>query len=306
MSSSSHTIIEILTPGESQHETYPKGHLIRDPSLTPLGMKQCRTFCNNYPTSRHLVTRVLCSPLRRAIETYMTSFEPDNLAWAWGTESRVRALLVRELIEKPPSRTSGAYMMGSPTPELREEFGDFIDTRLLSDGWWFWNGQEEYDDDDDEDGGDQLVARGRKARGFIFDQTKQAEKEMEMEMEMEGRKGNGNGNARIIVCLDSRELLPHLVRNVPRDRIIKHAESITCRFVDNDDDEAAVLEYVPEGLLYRRLSRREQGEGEGVVEGEGEGEQEQGDTPPTTQWPTEMYPEWYGDGQDVSGVRPDF
>ncbi|KAK6537164.1 hypothetical protein TWF694_011361 [Orbilia ellipsospora] len=50
-------------------------HHLRDPDLTPLGHKQCATLAGNFPYHANLTT-VICSPLKRTIQTTLESFHP--------------------------------------------------------------------------------------------------------------------------------------------------------------------------------------------------------------------------------------
>jgi broad specificity phosphatase PhoE len=97
---------------------------MHDPSLTPLGEEQCRELAENFPYHAS-VELLVSSPLRRAVQTALLSFEPE-------VERGMRIITIPEA-QETGSRPADT---GTNKDVLEKEFeGQPIDFGLLVEGW---------------------------------------------------------------------------------------------------------------------------------------------------------------------------
>lgn len=107
-----------------REEGGPDPHMIRDPSLTPLGKQQCADLCSSFP-HHNKVTHLVASPFRRTLYTALLSFVP-----AVEAGKKVMALPEIQEISSLPCDT------GSAPEVLAEEFDSHtVDLALVKDGW---------------------------------------------------------------------------------------------------------------------------------------------------------------------------
>ncbi|KAL8761667.1 MAG: hypothetical protein Q9194_007666, partial [Teloschistes cf. exilis] len=106
------------------HNLTEANHIMHDPALTPLGENQCLTLRSNFP-DHSSVKLLVCSPLRRTIQTTMMAFEPE-------TSRGVPCIALAELQETSdlPCDT------GSKVAEISNDFKDqVIDFSLVPEDW---------------------------------------------------------------------------------------------------------------------------------------------------------------------------
>ncbi|KAF3923894.1 hypothetical protein AA313_de0204486 [Arthrobotrys entomopaga] len=87
-------------------------HHLRDPDLTTLGHKQCATLAANFPHHAKITT-VICSPLKRTIQTTLESFHPTISRLSSSNSSF-------KVVTNPYFQETGEWEcdIGSVTPEL--------------------------------------------------------------------------------------------------------------------------------------------------------------------------------------------
>jgi len=121
-------IIHLVRHAEADHNLahlYGKDRATyKDPVLTQRGFNQCQRLLTAFP---HMddITLVLCSPLRRCMQTALFSFKP---VYARG----VKCMLWPALREWG----NGASNIGYPVEEMEKEMASLpVDLRLLNEGW---------------------------------------------------------------------------------------------------------------------------------------------------------------------------
>ncbi|KAI0181675.1 histidine phosphatase superfamily [Hypoxylon sp. FL1284] len=123
--------IHLFRHAESLHNVDPYFERTRDPSLSDRGIQQCRDFklqCwdkrndADFPFMKS-VTHIVCSPLRRAIQSALEAFGPQA--------GQRRLIVLPELTEI--SRLPSAF--GSSRDELVGEFGDALNVDYLPDDY---------------------------------------------------------------------------------------------------------------------------------------------------------------------------
>ncbi|KAL9575988.1 MAG: hypothetical protein Q9212_007492, partial [Teloschistes hypoglaucus] len=106
------------------HNLTVANHGMHDPALTPLGENQCLDLRSKFPYHSS-VKLLVCSPLRRTIQTTMLAFEPE-------TSRGVPCIALAELQETSdlPCDT------GSKVSEISKDFKDAaIDFSLVPEDW---------------------------------------------------------------------------------------------------------------------------------------------------------------------------
>ncbi|KAI1814864.1 histidine phosphatase superfamily [Poronia punctata] len=200
-------IIDIVRHGEARHNVEKNGSYLRDPSLTPNGVNQCRALCNNYRNFSQ-VAHIISSPMRRAIETTVIAFEPLILQGA-------RITLIPEL-QETSARPSD---IGSPKHSLAAEFGGCVDMGFLTEDWYKKDASSSFGSDPEK-----LALRAQKARLYIREVARSVPE-----------------NAHIVVVTHSA-FVKLLIQGNPK---FGNAEMMSCRFVDlhGDDDDAVLTEF---------------------------------------------------------------
>ncbi|KAI0436915.1 histidine phosphatase superfamily [Xylaria telfairii] len=203
--------INIVRHAQSRHNVEVNGDEIRDPSLTAEGMQQAKALGNTFPYTQR-VRHVISSPMRRAIQTGLLAFDPL-------IKQGVKIILAPDLQESS-ARPSD---IGSPAPELREEFGDAIDTKFLSDGWFSKDASASYGGRDQK----KVAERARRARLYIRSIAKTL----------------SDGDHILVVAHSG--FVKHLIQGAPS---LGNAEFRSCQFVDllGDDEQAILVEVSPQ------------------------------------------------------------
>jgi len=107
--------------------------MLRDPDLTPGGIKACHDFALKFPFHERI--QLLCaSPLRRALQTTMYAFEPVTQRGM-----KITALPDAQEGTNAPSDT------GSPVEVLAAEFGDKVDLVNVHGPWYVKEGRYAFD-----------------------------------------------------------------------------------------------------------------------------------------------------------------
>ncbi|KAH8165775.1 hypothetical protein CIB48_g2472 [Xylaria polymorpha] len=200
--------INIVRHAESRHNVEVRGDEIRDPSLTVKGMDQAKALGNTFPYAYH-VQHIISSPMRRAVQTALLAFGPLV------KHCDMKVVLIPELQESS-ARPSD---IGSPPQELREEFGEVIDTEFLADGWFLKDASASYGGRDQK----KVAERARQARLYIRSIAKTL-----------------RDDDHILVVAHSG-FVKHLIQGAPS---LGNAEFRSCQFVDllGDDDQAVLAE----------------------------------------------------------------
>lgn len=122
------TTLHLVRHAQGYHNLNTANHSLPDPSLTPLGEKQCLTLSTTFPFHTR-TTHLIASPLRRTLYTCLLSF-PSQVS------AGLRIIALPEIQETSdlPCDT------GSSPQQLAEEFstGKFagtIDLSLLKSDW---------------------------------------------------------------------------------------------------------------------------------------------------------------------------
>ena len=199
--------IHFVRHAESEHNVLPDGDNIHDPHLTAKGEGQARALSSTF-TNMSQVVSVISSPMRRTIQTTLFGC---GRAIQWNT----RVVLLGDL-QECSMRPSD---VGSPPSALIAEFGDVIDTHLLSDNWFSEDASNSYGSRDQK----RIAERARKARLYIRSVA----------------KGLRDGDHVVVVTHSG--FLRHLIHGAPK---FKNAEVRACRFVDlaGTDDQAVIVE----------------------------------------------------------------
>ncbi|KAF2024402.1 hypothetical protein EK21DRAFT_78788 [Setomelanomma holmii] len=101
---------------------------IPDPDLTPQGKTQCQDLANDFPYFDR-IDLVCASPIRRAIQTALTSTEP----YLQSGKHKILALpLAQEATDKPANTPSDIN-------RLVEEYGEVVDFHLCQDTYFDYN-----------------------------------------------------------------------------------------------------------------------------------------------------------------------
>ncbi|KAM0715914.1 hypothetical protein Q7P37_008428 [Cladosporium fusiforme] len=115
--------IHLIRHAQGHHQLEPttKNALLPDPSLTPRGISQCKSFAETFPLERFPIDLVCASPLRRTIQTAIQSFP--------ASPKPIVLLPYAQEASDLPSDT------GSDRKVLEGEFGDVIDAGMLEEDW---------------------------------------------------------------------------------------------------------------------------------------------------------------------------
>ncbi|KAL1969489.1 hypothetical protein VTN77DRAFT_8927 [Rasamsonia byssochlamydoides] len=123
-------IVHCVRHGQAEHNKGGDAYLIRDPHLTEAGVAECRALETRFPFQSS-IDLIVSSPLRRALETSLCSFQP---AIARG----VKILALPELQET----SDIACDTGSEISDLERDFADkkgpsgpVIDLSLMDKDW---------------------------------------------------------------------------------------------------------------------------------------------------------------------------
>ncbi|KAK6508012.1 hypothetical protein TWF481_006432 [Arthrobotrys musiformis] len=96
-------------------------HYLRDPALTDLGHSQCQRLASTFP-HHSSITHVVCSPLKRTIQTTLESFHPTIARLvSQDKDFKIRA--------NPYFQENGEWEcdIGSTIPEIQEFLSNFVD-----------------------------------------------------------------------------------------------------------------------------------------------------------------------------------
>lgn len=116
--------IHLIRHAQGYHNLSVSNHDMPDPSLTPLGVDQCRNLAVNFP-HHSKISLLVASPIRRTLYTALHAF-PSEL------EKGMKVIALPELQETSdlPCDT------GSDIDILRDEFKDKpVDLGLVEKGW---------------------------------------------------------------------------------------------------------------------------------------------------------------------------
>lgn len=119
--------IIFLRHGQGQHNMAPleKNRLIHDARLTDYGVQRCKAYSEGFPLKANI--ELYCaSPMTRTIQTALCCFSDS-----------IPRTVTKKLLLLPDAQetTDLPCDVGSPVSTLREEFGEIIDTHLVSEEW---------------------------------------------------------------------------------------------------------------------------------------------------------------------------
>ncbi|EPS43741.1 hypothetical protein H072_2263 [Dactylellina haptotyla CBS 200.50] len=154
------------------HHNINWAHYIRDPDLTDKGHNQCQTLAANFPYHSRITT-VLCSPLKRTIQTTLESFHPAISRLADGNPSF-------KIITNPYVQETGEWEcdIGTKVPELQEWFGNYASENPESKGYAYREALDfsivesdvpEWPQKEGKFAASKVAARAEVAREYLFD-----------------------------------------------------------------------------------------------------------------------------------------
>lgn len=119
--------------GQGQHNVDPvgKNRLIHDARLTELGVQRCKKFNEEFPKDIK-IDLVCASPMWRTIQTASYCFH-DVIP-----RTQLKKIL---LLPDAQETTDMPCDVGSSVSEIVEEFGELVDTHLVTDDWTGKQGQ---------------------------------------------------------------------------------------------------------------------------------------------------------------------
>ncbi|GAB7343018.1 hypothetical protein MBLNU457_g1108t1 [Dothideomycetes sp. NU457] len=119
--------LHMVRHAEGYHNSAHMGENIKDPFLTDKGKGQCEELCKNFP-HHDKIELLMASPMKRTIQTCKYSFQP--------VVDRLGKILLAPLAQEASDE---AMDTGSSTQELKDAFGDLIDTHRADDVFPYWN-----------------------------------------------------------------------------------------------------------------------------------------------------------------------
>lgn len=119
--------IHLVRHGQGQHQLEPlqEHRQIHDPLLTDASIERCKKFNKHFPKDIH-IDLVCASPMRRAIQTAQYCFQKCI------PHTPSKKILLLPLAQE---NTDEPCDIGSFPDIIIEEFGDAVDTSLLSPAW---------------------------------------------------------------------------------------------------------------------------------------------------------------------------
>jgi len=116
----------IVRHAEGYHNSAHRGEDIQDPFLTDKGRGQCEELCKNFP-HHDKIELLMASPMKRTIQTCKYSFQP--------VVDRLGKILLVPLAQEASDESMDT---GSKTQELKDAFGDLIDTYRIEEVHPYW------------------------------------------------------------------------------------------------------------------------------------------------------------------------
>ncbi|KAK4630452.1 hypothetical protein CLAFUW4_08615 [Fulvia fulva] len=111
--------VHIVRHAEGFHNCSKGGEGIHDPFLTEKGQEQCRELCSQF-SEHDKIDLLMASPMKRTIQTCQTSFAP--------VVARGHKILLMPLAQESSNEPMDT---GSSEEQLKDTFGDLIDTSRL-------------------------------------------------------------------------------------------------------------------------------------------------------------------------------
>ncbi|KAI8635626.1 phosphoglycerate mutase-like protein [Xylariaceae sp. FL1651] len=151
-------VIHLVRHAQGYHNLSAENQWIRDPDLTDHGKKQCEELCKKFPY-QDKITHLVASPMRRTIYTCILSFAPAVKAG-------------KKIIALPDAQEVSLYPcdIGTNLNQLKQEFGDLVDFRFVSEDWNRKTPDSKYYPESQK-----LEARARSVRIWLRDLIKDAE-----------------------------------------------------------------------------------------------------------------------------------
>ncbi|KAK6337211.1 hypothetical protein TWF718_009993 [Orbilia javanica] len=113
-------LVHLVRHAQGYHNVNWQHHL-RDPILTDLGHSQCQTLASTFP-HHNSITHIICSPLKRTIQTTLESFSPTiTRLVSENSNFKIRA--------DPYFQENGEWEcdIGSTIPEVQKFLSTFTD-----------------------------------------------------------------------------------------------------------------------------------------------------------------------------------
>ncbi|EGX43910.1 hypothetical protein AOL_s00210g357 [Orbilia oligospora ATCC 24927] len=120
-------LIHLVRHAQGYHNLNWQHHL-RDPTLTDLGHSQCQILASNFPY-HNSITHIICSPLKRTIQTTLESFYPTITRLVSENEDfKIRA--------DPYFQENGEWEcdLGSTIPEVQKFLSTIVDKENVKEG----------------------------------------------------------------------------------------------------------------------------------------------------------------------------
>lgn len=124
--------IHLVRHAQGYHSVSEKGHTIRDPELTPEGIKQCDQLRDKFPHHDN-IELLLSSPLTRTLQTTLHAFSPCL--------PRCQPILALPYAQETTAETSDT---GRPGRELEQKFNAtkrVVDLSRVEERWFDHSGE---------------------------------------------------------------------------------------------------------------------------------------------------------------------
>ncbi|KUJ17958.1 uncharacterized protein LY89DRAFT_717602 [Mollisia scopiformis] len=128
-------IVHLMRHAEAQKKTDIFGPKLRDPSLSDVGRAQCSTFVEEFKDHQSHVTHILCSPMKRAINTAVVAF-PDVV----GKSLTVYAMPELQSLDRGPGGIGASFSRLSKKYRVKE--GEMPKVDVTTFGRKGWNDKE--------------------------------------------------------------------------------------------------------------------------------------------------------------------
>ncbi|KAE8449823.1 hypothetical protein EG329_007300 [Mollisiaceae sp. DMI_Dod_QoI] len=125
-------IVHLMRHAEAQKKTDIFGPKLKDPDLSDVGRAQCSTFAKEFKDHQSHVTHILCSPMKRAINTAIAAF-PDVV----GKSLTVVAMPELQSLDKGPGGVGAGFTKLSKKYRVKE--GEVAKVDVTTFGRSGWN-----------------------------------------------------------------------------------------------------------------------------------------------------------------------